>query len=370
MVGDLGLIHCFVRFIPVRTCSVDFKFECCEFLIPAISWSRQQQSSCPNSHSSCGIEPVISAEVQRYYRQAVDYLILGLAGVCLGILAKSSNDSNLGASGYTYTIIAVWLRSAEEHGATKRLFFTSPDEIYEEEYYEEQLPEKKRRLTPDQVNLLERSFEEENKLEPERKRELAQKLGMQPRQVAVWFQNQRARWKNKQLEQDFDRLKSSYESLLADHAALFKDNEGLRLEKLSLDPQLKSKDVVEATKQVSVAHTGSSNAKSSSMWTPSEGWSAPILSEFIDGGNYYVHSCYASPAYFFGGGELTSQGGISLSIGIVGLFRGFLVPNLIHARAGLYSMLCRIGRMDLGFKMAVRTPELCHSDYAKPPLKH
>ncbi|XP_042404411.1 uncharacterized protein LOC121994445 [Zingiber officinale] len=49
---------------------------------------------------------------------------------------------------------------------------------------------------------------------------------------------------------------------------------------------------------------------------------------------------------------------------------GFLVPNLIHARAGLYSMLCRIGRMDLGFKMAVRTPELCHSDYAKPPLKH
>lgn len=38
--------------------------------------------------------------------QAVDYLILGLAGVCLGILAKS-NDSNLGAAGYTYTIIAV-----------------------------------------------------------------------------------------------------------------------------------------------------------------------------------------------------------------------------------------------------------------------
>ncbi|XP_042387411.1 homeobox-leucine zipper protein HOX16-like [Zingiber officinale] len=196
------------------------------------------------------------------------------------------------------------LRSAEEHGATKRLFFTSPDEIYEEEYYEEQLPEKKRRLTPDQVNLLERSFEEENMLEPERKRELARNLGMQPRQVVVWFRNQRPRWKNKQLEQDFDRLKSSYESLLADHVALFKDNEGLRLEKLSLDPQLKSKDAVEATKQVSVAHTGSSNAKSSSMWTPSEGSSAPVLSEFTDGGNYYMPACYASPANFFGGGEL------------------------------------------------------------------
>ncbi|KAG6470129.1 hypothetical protein ZIOFF_071186 [Zingiber officinale] len=262
------------------------------------------------------ITPAADSEVQRYYRQAVDYLILGLAGVWLGILAKSSNDSNLGATGYTYTIIAVFiiscsiwggikgLRSAEEHGATKRLFFTSPDEIYEEEYYEEQLPEKKRRLTPDQVNLLERRFEEENTLEPERKSELARKLGMQPRQVVVWFQNQCARWKNKQLEQDFDRLKSSYESLLADHAALFKDNEGLRLEKLSLDPQLKSKDAVEATKQVSVAHTGSSNAKSSSMWTPSEGSSAPVLSEFTDGGNYYVPACYASSAYFFRGGEL------------------------------------------------------------------
>ncbi|XP_042381504.1 homeobox-leucine zipper protein HOX16-like [Zingiber officinale] len=133
------------------------------------------------------------------------------------------------------------LRSAEERGATKRPFFTSPDEIYEEEYYEEQLPEKKRRLTPDQVNLLERSFEEENKLEPERKSELARKLGMQPRQVAVWFQNRRARWKNKQLEQDFDRLKSSYESLLADHAALFKDNEGLRLEVKSLLEKLEAK---------------------------------------------------------------------------------------------------------------------------------
>ncbi|KAG6506401.1 hypothetical protein ZIOFF_031724 [Zingiber officinale] len=366
---------------------------------------------------------VISAEVQRYYRQAVDYLILGLAGVWLGILAKSSNDSNLGATGYTYTIIAVYinapsvehqllppqvllplhflllsqstdplrsiqleermdssphlifdsslsstrarllmlgdgnsifrviiscsiwggikgLRSAEEHGATKRLFFTSPDEIYEEEYYEEQLPEKKRRLTPDQVNLLERSFEEENMLEPERKRELARNLGMQPRQVVVWFRNQRPRWKNKQLEQDFDRLKSSYESLLADHVALFKDNEGLRLEKLSLDPQLKSKDAVEATKQVSVAHTGSSNAKSSSMWTPSEGSSAPVLSEFTDGGNYYMPACYASPANFFGGGELTSQGGISLSIGasVVGLVGNVFQANYSPAKAGVIGL--------------------------------
>ncbi|OWM70210.1 hypothetical protein CDL15_Pgr026060 [Punica granatum] len=40
--------------------------------------------------------------------QAVDFLILLLAGACLGILAKG-NDESFGAAGYTYTIIAVSL---------------------------------------------------------------------------------------------------------------------------------------------------------------------------------------------------------------------------------------------------------------------
>lgn len=38
--------------------------------------------------------------------QAVDFLILLLAGVCLGTLAKVSDES-FGATGYTYTVIAV-----------------------------------------------------------------------------------------------------------------------------------------------------------------------------------------------------------------------------------------------------------------------
>ena len=80
------------------------------------------------------------------------------------------------------------------------------------------------------VHLLEQSFEEENKLEPERKTQLAKKVGLQPRQVAVWFQNHRARWKTKHLEREFDCLKSSYESLLSECDSIRKENEKLKAE--------------------------------------------------------------------------------------------------------------------------------------------
>lgn len=124
----------------------------------------------------------------------------------------------------------------------KRPFFTTHEELLEEEYYDEQAPEKKRRLTAEQVQLLERSFEEENKLEPERKTELARRLGMAPRQVAVWFQNRRARWKTKQLETDYDRLKAAYDALAADHQGLLADNDNLRAQVFSLTEKLQGKE--------------------------------------------------------------------------------------------------------------------------------
>ncbi|XP_074578698.1 homeobox-leucine zipper protein HAT5-like [Curcuma longa] len=106
---------------------------------------------------------------------------------------------------------------------------------------------KKRRLTIDQVRLLEKNFELENKLEPERKLQLANDLGLEPRQVAIWFQNRRARSKTKHLEKEYESLKSSYDTLKVDHDNLAKENEKLKSEVLFLTHKLLKKEEAEAS---------------------------------------------------------------------------------------------------------------------------
>ncbi|CAH1414270.1 unnamed protein product [Lactuca virosa] len=103
-------------------------------------------------------------------------------------------------------------------------------------------PEKKRRLTVDQVQFLERSFEEENKLEPERKIQLAKELNLQPRQVAIWFQNRRARCKTKQLEKDYEILNSSYDKLKSEFDCLQKHNDTLKHEVEMLKEKLQQRE--------------------------------------------------------------------------------------------------------------------------------
>ncbi|KAM0923605.1 hypothetical protein ACQ4PT_005405 [Festuca glaucescens] len=92
--------------------------------------------------------------------------------------------------------------------------------------------ERKRRFTEEQLRSLESTFQSRRaKLEPREKAALARELGLQPRQVAIWFQNKRARWRSKQLEQDFAELRDHYDDL---HARV----EALRQEKLTLAAQL------------------------------------------------------------------------------------------------------------------------------------
>ncbi|CAA3013839.1 homeobox-leucine zipper protein ATHB-13-like isoform X1 [Olea europaea var. sylvestris] len=97
-----------------------------------------------------------------------------------------------------------------------------------------QLGEKKKRLKLEQVKALEKSFELGNKLEPERKMHLARALGLQPRQIAIWFQNRRARWKTKQLEKDYDILKRQFQALKADNDNLKTQNRKLQSELMVL----------------------------------------------------------------------------------------------------------------------------------------
>ncbi|KAK8583711.1 hypothetical protein V6N13_109108 [Hibiscus sabdariffa] len=172
----------------------------------------------------------------------------------------SSNSSNTGGGSSNLSILLQNQRpppssflvsgtrtmvSFEDVHRANRSFFTpfdqeeNGDDIDLDEYFHQ--PEKKRRLTVDQVQFLEKSFEVENKLEPERKIQLAKDLGLQPRQVAIWFQNRRARWKTKQLEKDYDTLQANFNSLKADYDNLLKENDKLKQEVLQLTDKLAMK---------------------------------------------------------------------------------------------------------------------------------
>lgn len=123
----------------------------------------------------------------------------------------------------------VSFRGVNGGNKSARSFFQSVEENETDEL-EEYLhqPEQKRRLTADQLQFLEKSFEVENKLEPERKDQLAKELGLQPRQIAIWFQNRRARWRTKQLENDYEALRNKYDNLKADYINLLKEKDDLR----------------------------------------------------------------------------------------------------------------------------------------------
>ncbi|KAI3917444.1 hypothetical protein MKW92_043961 [Papaver armeniacum] len=102
---------------------------------------------------------------------------------------------------------------------------------------------KNTKLTSEQVETLERSFQEDieleqqnatgktaeirnnirMKLEPEKKMKLSKELGLHPRQVTTWFQNRRAKLKGKQIERLYHVLKQDYEILTRENQYLHQE---------------------------------------------------------------------------------------------------------------------------------------------------
>jgi homeobox-leucine zipper protein len=89
------------------------------------------------------------------------------------------------------------------------------------------LDKNKKRFSEEQIKSLESMFATQTKLEPRQKLQLARELGLQPRQVAIWFQNKRARWKSKQLEREYSALRDDYDALLCSYESLKKEKHTL-----------------------------------------------------------------------------------------------------------------------------------------------
>ncbi|KAK4431278.1 Homeobox-leucine zipper protein HOX6 [Sesamum alatum] len=101
-----------------------------------------------------------------------------------------------------------------------------------------------RRFTNEQIRSLETIFETETKLDPRKKLEVARDLGLQPRQVAIWFQNRRARWKSKQLEQEYKVLKTNYDGLCMQFDDLKREKQSLQMQLQELTDLVKNLDNV------------------------------------------------------------------------------------------------------------------------------
>ncbi|XWS32000.1 hypothetical protein CRYUN_Cryun23aG0123100 [Craigia yunnanensis] len=97
----------------------------------------------------------------------------------------------------------------------------------------------KRRFSDEQIKSLELMFESESRLEPRKKLQVARELGLQPRQVAIWFQNKRARWKSKQFERDYSILQANYNNLASKFESLKKEKQALVIQFQKLNDLLK-----------------------------------------------------------------------------------------------------------------------------------
>lgn len=143
------------------------------------------------------------------------------------------------------------------------LVMAAEAEVYTSTYSSSSQRKKKseintKRFSDEQIKSLESIFENETRLEPRKKLQLAKELGLQPRQVAIWFQNKRARWKSKQIERDYNTLLANYNSLAARHEALKKEKQTLatQLQKLKESMQkVEEESQVQSSEEVKAANS-------------------------------------------------------------------------------------------------------------------
>ncbi|KAL5717706.1 hypothetical protein ACHQM5_010678 [Ranunculus cassubicifolius] len=170
----------------------------------------------------------------------------------------------------------------------------------------------KYRLTEDQLRLLEESFSQDKKLEPERKFQLAFQLGMPAKQVAIWYQNRRARWKTQNIEGDYRTIQLRLESSLAEKGQLQNEVDRLRTELRKAQQLIFSLNFSSPLPPVSSSMSSSSEencSNSSSLpadvnchWQDSEPWQGTESWQNTE--SWQVQDLCA---YLLGDGEQTSM---------------------------------------------------------------
>ncbi|XP_038977352.1 homeobox-leucine zipper protein HOX12-like [Phoenix dactylifera] len=141
---------------------------------------------------------------------------------------------------------------------------------------------KKRRLSDQQVKFLEMSFVKEKKLESGRKVHLAGELGLDPKQVAVWFQNRRARYKNKHLEEEYLKLKSAHDTVVVEKCHL--ENELLKLKEKLAEAEVSMRKLSQAVNGASGYNGGGGEGEGSPTSSFSTVTYHPLVGEFgVDG---------------------------------------------------------------------------------------
>ncbi|KAK4728959.1 hypothetical protein R3W88_021947 [Solanum pinnatisectum] len=113
----------------------------------------------------------------------------------------------------------------------------------------------RRRFNDEQIKSLENMFETESRPELRTKQQLAKRLGLQPRQVAIWFQNKRARSKSKQLELEYRMLQISYDNLGSKYELLKKEHESLLIQLQRLRKLMEKDENEEIEKDVIKSET-------------------------------------------------------------------------------------------------------------------